>query len=263
MTQRPSAVVPFALPVAFVVAAVVGLALAARARNLLAVVTATAAVDTVVELAVTATGAVIAAWLAWSLLLASVCALARGAGRTWRAGESAVHRWAPRAVRRALVSVVVTGISLGAGGAAHAQPVDPLTLDLGWTATSTVVTSDPSTTPTPLTGPTPDGARRASDPTARPVSASSAIRVPGIGSTIGTPVPERVGGVTHVVQSGDTLWSIAARYAPDGAGAAGIAASWPTWYAANRALIGADPDLIRPGQVLQAPVGVVAPGEPS
>jgi nucleoid-associated protein YgaU len=56
-----------------------------------------------------------------------------------------------------------------------------------------------------------------------------------------------------VVRRGDSLWAIAARHLGDGAGAAEIAAAWPRWHAANRHLIGADPDLIRPGQRLRAP----------
>jgi nucleoid-associated protein YgaU len=32
-----------------------------------------------------------------------------------------------------------------------------------------------------------------------------------------------------------------------------VAASWPRWYAANRRVIGADPDLILPGQILRPP----------
>jgi hypothetical protein len=34
-----------------------------------------------------------------------------------------------------------------------------------------------------------------------------------------------------------------------------IAAAWPRWYAANRAVIGPDPGLIRPGQELMPPSG--------
>jgi nucleoid-associated protein YgaU len=49
----------------------------------------------------------------------------------------------------------------------------------------------------------------------------------------------------RVVTPGDTLWGIAG-------------ADWPRWYAANSATIGADPDLIRPGQRLVPPAGVPA-----
>jgi nucleoid-associated protein YgaU len=56
-----------------------------------------------------------------------------------------------------------------------------------------------------------------------------------------------------VVRRGDTLWGIAARRLGPSASDARIAAEWPRWYAANRAVIGDDPDRLRPGQRLQAP----------
>ena len=61
-------------------------------------------------------------------------------------------------------------------------------------------------------------------------------------------VPVRV-----VVRKGDSLWSIAARELGRSATAEAIAARWPDWYATNRQVIGTDPDLILPGQVLRIP----------
>ncbi|TCC35188.1 LysM peptidoglycan-binding domain-containing protein [Kribbella sindirgiensis] len=61
-------------------------------------------------------------------------------------------------------------------------------------------------------------------------------------------VPVRV-----VVRKGDSLWSLAARELGPSATAEAIAARWPDWYAANRHVIGNDPDLILPGQVLRIP----------
>jgi nucleoid-associated protein YgaU len=49
----------------------------------------------------------------------------------------------------------------------------------------------------------------------------------------------------YVVQPGDTLSAIAARFAVPG--------GWPALYAANRSVIGPDPDTIRPGTVLALP----------
>ncbi len=59
-----------------------------------------------------------------------------------------------------------------------------------------------------------------------------------------------------VVRRGDTLWSIATRHLGAGATTADVAHEWPRWWRANRATIGADPDLLLPGQVLVPP----APG---
>ena len=54
----------------------------------------------------------------------------------------------------------------------------------------------------------------------------------------------------YVVQPGDTLSGIAARFAVRG--------GWPALYAANRPLIGPDPDVVHPGTVLVLP-GQTAP----
>jgi nucleoid-associated protein YgaU len=58
---------------------------------------------------------------------------------------------------------------------------------------------------------------------------------------------------TRVVQYGDTLWGLAADELGPNASESAVAARWPQWYAANRALIGPDPDLLYPGQVLRIP----------
>jgi resuscitation-promoting factor RpfA len=62
-----------------------------------------------------------------------------------------------------------------------------------------------------------------------------------------------VRAATVVVRPGDCLWSIAASSLGAGASTAEIAAEWPRWYAANRRVIGSDPNLILPGTVLTAP----------
>ncbi|HTE71829.1 MAG TPA: hypothetical protein VK640_01335 [Actinomycetes bacterium] len=62
-----------------------------------------------------------------------------------------------------------------------------------------------------------------------------------------------------VVRPGDTLWTLAATRLADGdpaderADDRAVAAAWPRWWHANRAVVGPDPDLIRPGQVLHPP----------
>ncbi len=53
-------------------------------------------------------------------------------------------------------------------------------------------------------------------------------------------------GTTHTVVSGDTLWRLAKRFYNSGS-------KWSTIYEANKALIGANPNLIGPGQVLVVP----------
>jgi resuscitation-promoting factor RpfA len=56
-----------------------------------------------------------------------------------------------------------------------------------------------------------------------------------------------------VVLPGDSLWRIAERQLGPSPAATEIATAWPRWYELNRAVIGADPSLLRPGQVLIVP----------
>lgn len=66
-------------------------------------------------------------------------------------------------------------------------------------------------------------------------------------------------GRAVTVTSGDTLWSIAARALGGDETPGGnvprprVAAAWPRWYAANRDVIGPDPDRLVPGQRLRVP----------
>lgn len=69
-------------------------------------------------------------------------------------------------------------------------------------------------------------------------------------------VPTRVAGPSYVVKPGDTLWGIAARHL-DASGrsteTAEVGRFWRSIYAANRNVVGGDPDLIFPGQRLVIP----------
>jgi len=75
----------------------------------------------------------------------------------------------------------------------------------------------------------------------------------------GLPLPDRPVTSTirdqtgYVVKPGQSLWSIAAAASGNGATVADIAEATTRWYQTNRARIGADPDLILPGQVLMPP----------
>lgn len=60
-----------------------------------------------------------------------------------------------------------------------------------------------------------------------------------------------------VVRKGDTLWHIAATQLGPEASNEQIDATWRLWYAANREVIGSDPDQIEPGQRLRTPDPVV------
>lgn len=66
--------------------------------------------------------------------------------------------------------------------------------------------------------------------------------------------PVRPAAAAQVVKPGDSLWALASAELGPGASDTTIAARWPAWYAANRAAIGPDPDLIHPGQALHTPI---------
>lgn len=76
-----------------------------------------------------------------------------------------------------------------------------------------------------------------------------------VARTIAEATPAQPAPGRHVVvRPGDSLWSIAESALRDsGASAApaAVAAYWPRVYALNRDLVGADPDLLRPGQLLR------------
>ena len=55
------------------------------------------------------------------------------------------------------------------------------------------------------------------------------------------------------VRPGDTLWSLAAARLAPAAPDSAVDRLWRGWYAANRPVIGPDPDLLQPGQLLRPP----------
>jgi hypothetical protein len=80
----------------------------------------------------------------------------------------------------------------------------------------------------------------------------------------GLPLPDRAvdGPRSHrtgpapavvIVRPGDSLWLIARRLLPEHAANGAVASLVAQLHARNRAVIGADPDLIRPGQRLAVP----------
>ena len=102
-----------------------------------------------------------------------------------------------------------------------------------------------------------DEAEEPADEIEDPTSASPSGRSAGR-SRVGTERTHAV-ATAYVVEPGDSLWRIAAfvlRGSGDGdPSSVDIARFWPAIYAANRDLIGDDPNLIFPGQRLLIPEG--------
>ncbi|MDQ0731608.1 LysM peptidoglycan-binding domain-containing protein [Arthrobacter sp. B1I2] len=227
-------------------------------------------------------------WWAFSILSASAAVLLERLGR--RRAAAAARRLSPAFMQRAVVAAL--SMQLMAGAAANASAITPgpewtPTQDYSSSAPShsaapenaqqhtaghgpydTHVPTRPLPAEAPL--PAPDGQappwESGSQPPAitlspgwqpaRPVVDPGLLAAPEARTTAGS---EMGGRDTHgqvkavTVLAGDTLWDIVATYLGPDASDVDIALEWPRWYAANRALIGGCPDVLLPGQILQAP----------
>lgn len=213
--------------------------------------------------AVAAAGLTIGCWL---LTASALVAIDRPAVWCGRLGA----RLTPALLRRAVGLTVGAGIGVTVlGGIAVAAETD-----LGWEVTTTTTqrsnaedpamatsdgADDPATPVEPARDePTPDDQapdQPARDPIASPQMAPTPPETPATdqGRTEAAAAEGPLDGAGVTVRPGDSLWRIAARHLPAGASDAEIAAAWPLWYEANRTVIGSDPGLIHPGQVLAPP----------
>ncbi|MGL5927958.1 MAG: LysM peptidoglycan-binding domain-containing protein [Dermatophilaceae bacterium] len=193
---------------------------------------------------------VLSGWLALGVLLE---ALTRVPGAVGRGAARASRALSPVIVRR--VAGVVLGVSVTAALTPSAAVAD--THHRGGGAVVLVRDDLPSPAWTPGAGPppaaaaTPDPRWVAPPPVVRPQPDVSVLS----SGRRAAPSSERQDtGV--VVRRGDTLWTIAARHLGAAPLDSDIARAWPAWHAANRDVIGPDPDVLLPGQVLRAPAGV-------
>lgn len=274
------------------VGVLLGLAVAAAALVLLGTVTrrgpaAAARPDDVLLALLAWVGVGLAVWLAVGSLLAVLALLPGTAGRVARqVGE----RVTPLAVRRCLT--LVLGASVGsvalpvaplstAGSAPVARDTTAPASETSTASGSSGSLSDPVATPAFVPNVSAPVARRAAAesldgpgfapsqpaPPRTPVRTAAEVAGPGYVPSVPPPVLDsersrllapspRVASATHdlvTVRRGDTLWGLAARHLGAGASDAEVAREWPRWYAANRAVIGDDPDLLVPGQQLRPP----------
>lgn len=230
-------------------------------------------------------GLLLAAWLALGSLLAVAALLPGAAGRT---AAAVAERVTPVAVRKVLA--LALGASVGslalppalvsvAGSGPVTRTTDGSAPRLDAAASNRLTPGFAPTEATPGFAPTAtdsDSAEAGSSPGSRTGSTSApAVTTPGPGYVPTTPPPvhdaerprllaptPRRTTAAHdlvTVRRGDSLWSIAARHLGPGTSDAEIAWEWPRWYAANRAVVGDDPDLLVPGQLLRPPPPRSAP----
>jgi nucleoid-associated protein YgaU len=180
--------------------------------------------------------------LAWLLLGALLTAAGRVPGALGRTAAAAGARITPRLLRSTVemacgalaVAGPVLAAPTGYARTLHASSAAAAVPAGDWPAAG-----DPRAAPD-LDWPATDGRNRPDQPVIR----HGAPRGGGSSATTRHAI---------TVQRGDTLWSIAAARLGPGASDAEIAETWPSWYAANRARIGPDPDLLLPGERLRPP----------
>lgn len=217
--------------------------------------------DAFVGAVVLALGALAAAVLAAGCTMLAATSGAAALGRRWTRTEALAARLVPTALRRTLTVGLGAGLALGVGTTALADEVD-----VDWTVTSGSTTqTEPA--PTVDDGPAATGHVGAAHPG---VPAAPIVVVPAATAAtldVAPTAPSQAypgAGADDVpppavtVQAGDSLWSITAGLLPAGADDARVAAAWPLLYAANRDVVGPDPGLIHPGDVLTVPAEVTA-----
>jgi nucleoid-associated protein YgaU len=200
-------------------------------------------------------GLIVIVWWVMSFAIAVTAALLDRFGRTRAA--AATGRFSPPFMRRLVLTAV--GLQLAAAPIANASvPHDvpgpggsvPAAVS-AWTPAR--VTLPLQYAPSPPPKPEGHAASSAVDPRWKPVRpmveagplTARHVREPDTADA----------GREVTVRSGDSLWSIAAAALGPFATDADIAREWPRLYAGNRDVIGANPHLLRPGQVLILPPG--------
>jgi hypothetical protein len=233
-------------------------------------------------------GAALSAWigLAWFGCMLALEAAAALPGWCGRACGCVAARVAPRLVRRiaqALIGVTVLAGPLAGGSAmASERPQQPATVSVVMdrpAAVTELLTVGPSPAPSPSQS---TSSSQSSTPSSSPSPSPSLLSAlfdldrpdlnAGASAFVAAAPPSPVKqapsgpaalvtGTVHrdnaidsyVVHRGDALWDIAARHLGPHATAADVAREWPRWYAANRDVIGPDPGVIRPGELLRPP----------
>ncbi|KRF04266.1 hypothetical protein ASH00_14240 [Arthrobacter sp. Soil782] len=204
---------------------------------------------TVVGTGVAILGALVLAWWTLSFCFAILAELLRRQGR-----PRVAHRigfLAPTFMRRA--ACLALGVNLITVPCAHAGTAVPPLSSAAVQANAgqanggeEISNLNPQWVPVEA----PQVLKPSWQPSAQPTAGGLLVKDPrDSGSDPGTG-PEEM-----VVQPGDSLWSLTARHLGPAASDAKVAEVWPQWYAANRDVIGDNPELLLPGQILHPPIG--------
>jgi hypothetical protein len=216
-------------------------------------------------IAATIVGLIVITWWAMSVAMAVAAALLERRGSTRAAAAAA--KFSPAFMRRLALAAVGLHLITAPLASAATQSAESGTGQSAQTAVSAAWlpapeaslpgSTDPAAavpaTPSPVPAPPPVPAREGAglDPQWRP---SSPVVEPGPLAARRLRAQEPAAGGTEItVRAGDSLWSLSAAELGPFASDVDIAREWPRWYQANRALIGDNPDILRPGQVLRLP----------
>lgn len=220
-----------------------------------------AAADLLGALAAAAGLAVVAWWLLSVVCSAAAVALERCGNRR---AAAAARRFSPAFMRRLILAALSLQLISGPAHATLAPGPEWMPTRTETSAPATPAASRPEVI-IPASRPediTPASRPEVSTPAVEPGWHPSApLTDPGLlappsvraGAQTNRAPQERAEEVT--VMAGDTLWAIAKKDLGPGASDVEVALHWPRWYQANRTLIGLSPDVLLPGQVLQAPPG--------
>jgi hypothetical protein len=201
----------------------------------------------------------LAAWLAVGLI---ALGCKRLPGRCGRISVRITDLLVPAVVQRLLAGTAGLGLLLApvTAGAEPAAPTGASATPIpapSWpvNSLSTPVPAGPSGPATPRTVPAPRPTTLPQPLLPATPSTTSPVDRPSTDPprTVRPKLPPTRGAETVLVRPRDSLWLIAARRLGPVASAEAVAGQWPRWYAANHTLIGGDPDLIYPGQLLRAP----------
>lgn len=220
--------------------------------------------------AAAALGLGLLAWLAAGFLFGLLGALLMRTGRA--AGAYAVARCTPAFLRRLAAGVIGVQLLAGAPASAALPPAAASSAAAAWggaawggggasgASLSGSVPDHGHAGPAPAIldrrggpGPEEEGQNVGQEPPTLLWQPGRPVDSPGLLARPGSGTGETGETGTVAVRSGDSLWTLAADQLGPLATDVEIARQWPRWYDLNRHVIGPDPDLLLPGQLLTVP----------